>query len=548
MPDESPSRRSLRLAGLLLATLFFAFSLTPSLLPRSFPIQGVVSGIAAAAGYAVGLLTRSVWRFVGLPALPDAWQKTVRRSVLVACLIAAIAFLGKTPDWQNSTRTLMGLEPVSSLYPVGVAIVAPISFAILLGLGRIFLLAERAITSRIARVVPARTARLVGITIAVLLFWGAVNGLLFRAVLRLADSSYREFDQRIEPEVEQPKDPLKPGSAESLLRWQQLGRAGRAFVSTGPTRTDIATFLRREAKEPIRVYVGLQSGRDAEARAHLALSELERVGGFRRRILVVVVPTGTGWVDSSAVDSLEYLHGGDTAIVAMQYSYLSSPLSLIVEPDDGAQAARALFQAIYGRWTRLPAAGRPRLYLHGLSLGAMNSERSAELFEMIGDPVQGALWSGPPFPSRVWRSITRRRNPGSPEWLPRFGDGSLVRFTAQENALGLPGAEWGPVRIVYLQYASDPVTFFDHRSLYRRPDWMREPRGPDVSPALRWYPIVTFLQISADMALFASAPIGHGHTFHPSHYIDGWVAVTAPQRWSPPEIARLKAHLAPSSD
>jgi uncharacterized membrane protein len=99
------------------------------------------------------------------------------------------------------------------------------------------------------------------------------------------------------------------------------------------------------------------------------------------------------------------------------------------------------------------------------------------------------------------------------------------------------------MRMVYLQYASDPVTFFDYRSLYRRPEWMRAPRGPDVSPQLRWYPIVTLLQLKADMFMSTAAPIGYGHVYAPEHYIDAWLEVTDVRGWSPDEIARLKRHL-----
>ena len=42
---------------------------------------------------------------------------------------------------------------------------------------------------------------------------------------------------------------------------------------------------------------------------------------------------------------------------------------------------------------------------------------------------------------------------------------------------------------------------YDYRSLYREPDWMRSPRGPDVSPELRWYPVVTLLQLTLDMPI-----------------------------------------------
>src|SRR5699024_3023889 len=137
---------------------------------------------------------------------------------------------------------------------------------------------------------------------------------------------------------------------------------------------------------------------------------------------------------------------------------------------------------VHGRWRRLPPRARPRLYLYGLSLGALSSEASTGLPELAAAPIDGAFWAGPPFPSRIWRQVTAARHPGSPAWLPRVGDGSRFRFTSQRSAVAIPGARWGPMRIVYLQYASDPVTFFDPRSLYRRPEWMKLPRGPDVTP------------------------------------------------------------------
>ncbi len=315
---------------------------------------------------------------------------------------------------------------------------------------------------------------------------------------------------------------------------------GRSFVASGPSAQDIASFTGKPAIEPLRVYAGLNAAETPEARAKIALDELIRVGGFERSTLLVVMPTGTGWIDPEALDTVEYLHHGDIASVAIQYSYLASWLSLIAEPDYGAEAARALFRAVYNHWTTLPKESRPKLYLYGLSLGALSSEQSAELFEVIGDPYQGALWAGPPFPSRIWRKMTADRNPGTPAWLPRFRDGSYVRFTSQKNVLPEAGDHWGPMRIVYLQYASDPVTFYDPYSLYRQPAWMAVPRGPDVSPDFQWYPVVTFLQLTLDMAMATTAPMGLGHVYAGEHYIDPWIAVTDVQDWSDADIARLK--------
>src|SRR5262245_45282652 len=54
--------------GLVVGTLFFALSLTPSLLPRSAFIQGFVSGLSLAVGYALGALAHAVWHYLELPA------------------------------------------------------------------------------------------------------------------------------------------------------------------------------------------------------------------------------------------------------------------------------------------------------------------------------------------------------------------------------------------------------------------------------------------------------------------------------------------------
>ncbi|HET8728159.1 MAG TPA: alpha/beta-hydrolase family protein [Alphaproteobacteria bacterium] len=533
--------RSFSAAGLLLGTLFFAASLTPTLLPRTYVTQGVLSGCCLAAGYGAGVFGRWLARYLELPEPRGRVLAVVKPAAAVLCALVAAAFLWRAAEWQNSIRVLMGLAPVDTAHPLKVGLIALSTFAVLVLIGRLFRATLLLVAGQLRRFVPRRVSNVLGAAVAAALFWTVIDGVLFRFALHAADASFQALDELIEPEARRPDDPGKTGSAASLVAWDDLGRAGREYVSAGPTADGIGRFLGREAMAPVRVYVGLNAADTAAARARLALDELKRAGGFERSVLIVVMPTGTGWIDPAAMDTVEYLHGGDVASVAMQYSYLTSWLSLLVEPGYGGEAARALFDAVYGHWTTLPAADRPLLYLHGLSLGALSSENSAELFEVLGDPYHGALWSGPPFPSRIWQSVTADREPGSPAWLPRFRDGSFVRFTGQENALAIPGARWGPMRVVYLQYASDPVTFFDPRALWREPDWMARPRGPDVSPELRWYPVVTLLQLVLDMAMATTAPMGHGHVYAPEHYVDAWVEVTDVRGWSAEEIARLKA-------
>lgn len=168
---------------------------------------------------------------------------------------------------------------------------------------------------------------------------------------------------------------------------------------------------------------------------------------------------------------------GDVASVAVQYSYLASWLALLADPDYGVETARTVFATIYDHWRSLPRDRRPRLYLYGLSLGAFNSDLSHDLHQVIGDPYDGALWVGPPFSSRTWKSVMQGRNPESPVWLPTFRDGSVIRFTSQKNHLNDAAAAWGPYRVIFLQYASDAITFYDPYSLWRRPAWLRGPGG-----------------------------------------------------------------------
>ncbi|RVG78244.1 alpha/beta hydrolase [Sinorhizobium meliloti] len=533
--------RSFSTSGLLVGILFFAVSLTPSLIPRPYLIQAVISGFSLAVGYAAGVSLRWLWSFFELPEPTVRRARTLKIAAAIVSIAAAAVFLWQAAHWQNTVRHIMGLEPIESAEPVKLGLIAVLMFIALVLLARLFRLTFRVLSRWLQYFLTRPIANALGGLVALALFWSAANGVIFKFALRAADSSFQQLDALMDPEIAPPADLARTGSGASLVHWDELGRQGRQFIASGPTGADIGAFFGAAAPDPVRVYVGLNSAETARERAKLALEELKRAGGFERKSLIVVVPTGTGWIDPEALDTVEYLLHGDVASVAVQYSYLTSWLSLLVEPGYGADAADALFDAVYGYWTTLPRDRRPKLYLHGLSLGAMNSQGSVDLFDVISDPFQGALWSGPPFPSALWRSVTADRVAGSSAWLPRYRDSSAIRFTSQENALDIPGAHWGAMRIVYLQYASDPVTFFDPHSFYREPDWMKPPRGPDVSPALNWFPVVTGLQLLADMALATTSPMGYGHVYAPEHYIDAWMAVTDPQGITAEDVTRLKA-------
>ncbi|MFG0262430.1 MAG: alpha/beta hydrolase [Novipirellula sp. JB048] len=571
--------RSFSFIGLVFAALFFAASVTPSLLPRHYAVQGLLSGFSIATGYGVGVALVHLFRFLELPEPSPAKQWILKRTIVVAVAIVFVTFVWRMAFWQNSIRVLMEVPPLETAYPYRMALIAVVSGASLVSLGRIFARAVGYVSDQLHLILPRRIAFASGFTLVVLFAFVLANDLIARGLLDAADSFFARRDILTDEGVEQPSEPLACGSEASLVPWDSIGRQGKNYLSIGPTRQQIAAFFAAHAPplsaapsaalspghdgeadrdgeigrqassqilRPLRVYVGMRSSVEEQERAtdveraKLALDELKRVGGFERSVLIVATPTGTGWLDPSAVDTIEYLHRGDTAIVSMQYSYLPSWITLLVDPQRSVKAADALFHQIYGYWKTLPKNSRPKLYLHGLSLGALGSEVSADMFTIFEDPPDGAVWSGPPFPSQNWRSFVNDRNPASPPWLPTFRDGRLLRFTGQQNALD-SGRPWGPMRNVYIQHASDPMIWFSPSLAWIAPEWLNEPRGPDVSPHLRWYPIITFLQVAFDMPMATSVPMGYGHNYAPSSYIDAWIAVTQPPGWDEHKVAALKA-------
>ena len=79
---------------------------------------------------------------------------------------------------------------------------------------------------------------------------------------------------------------------------------------------------------PAHVYVSLDSAPTARERVDLALAEMERVGAFDRSLIMLVSPTGSGYVNYVAIAAASYLTLGDVATVTLQYSKRPSPLSL----------------------------------------------------------------------------------------------------------------------------------------------------------------------------------------------------------------------------
>ena len=244
-------------------------------------------------------------------------------------------------------------------------------------------------------------------------------------------------------------------------------------MATGPHADELTRLNGRPAKEPIRVYVGLNTADTDESRMAVLLSELERTGAFDRKLLVIVPTTGTGWINPVAARSLEMMYNGDTAIVGSQYSFLPSWISFLGDRQKSMDSGRMMIDAIHDRWVQLPPDRRPKLVLYGESLGSMAGQGAfGWLPDIARMGFSSVLWVGPPNASPLWRGITVRRDPGTPEVEPRYDNGRTVRFSQATDAArdpprhraavgghpgAVPAASVGPDRLVVGGSAVQPA-------------------------------------------------------------------------------------------
>lgn len=520
------------------ALLLACLSLTPSLLPRSGPVQGLVCGITAAMGHGLGLLLAAVWRAFAdrgpRPARPGAWRAFA--VVALAALVAAFV-LGRR--WQGQLRDLMGVpgEPVwrSLLAPL----VALVVYALLVAIGRAVYAAASALGRLLSRWMGRAAARALGAVAVGLLLFTLVTDVAVSAFVTAADRAFSLADGATPDGVEQPESGLRSGGPGSLVPWEELGREGRTFVADGPSAEEISEITGEPASSPIRVYAGTSFSDDVEVRARAAVDELQRTGGFERSRLLLATTTGSGWLNSSWTAAFEYLSGGDSAIASMQYSYLPSPLSYLFDQTRARTAGRELFDAVYERWSLLPPDDRPELYVFGESLGSFGAEAAFSGEFDLRNRVAGGVFLGPPYFNTLHTEFREDRDPGSPEVEPVYRDGRTVRYSP-DAAGGVPpeGTPWTGTRVLYLLHPSDPVSWWSPSLLLEQPDWLREPPGDDVLEDMTWMPLVSFWQVTLDMPFAADVPSGHGHNFA-GEAVDAWQLVLRPQGWTEDEVRRL---------
>jgi uncharacterized membrane protein len=305
-------------------------------------------------------------------------------------------------------------------------------------------------------------------------------------------------NQRLEPAYAvPPASPLLSGSPDSLVPFDDLGQQGRRYVSDVVTPELIEEVMGEPARaQPIRAYVGFNSEPLYQTgRAELALAELDRTGAFDRSHLLLVSPTGTGWVDQTLIEAAEFLTRGDIATCCIQYARYPSFLS-VQKVALGRGQFRLLLWGVSQRLAGLPPERRPRVLVFGESMGAWTSSdvimfQGIRGFDHYG--IDRALWVGLPWLSKWSRSGMAR---GSHTLVP---PGTVRVFDRHEQLAALDDDQRARLRAVVVSHDNDPIAVLGPDLLVQRPPWLAGgQRGRGVPQTMRWQPVGTFIQTGMD--------------------------------------------------
>lgn len=551
-----------------LSTVAWLDSFTPSLMPRTSVLQGIVGGASILAARAtasraerilspllgpptalprrLGVRAAAAALGAGLAALPEReedpdWRASLRGAGTVVASIAAggaIHDVGRaawrfTPG-EGALRTTVATSSVAAglalwaqrrLHERTVAVepwpieqrnrlpeAAAVS-AVVVAVGRVIGegigLTRRGLRRWLG---PAPGTGVVADVITTAAWTAAAAGAYQAAVARVGRA-----DATVEPTYDRaPAWTRVSGSAHSRTAFDELGKQGRRFVSDVLHASDICRVMGEDAvAEPIRVYVGFASEPlHPTGRAEQALEELERTGAYDRRYLLLVSPTGTGWVDQTAVESAELFARGDIATCAVQYGVFPSFLA-IQKVALGRAQFRVLLLGVRQRLRAMPPEERPRVLVFGESLGAWTASDVIMHSGIAGFDDYGidrALWVGLPRVAQWSRSGMIR---GGHDKVP---DGTVLVIDRPEQIEALGEDARARLRAVILSHDNDPIALIGPGLIVRRPEWLAPGnRGRGVPAEMRWTPLVTFLQTFVDaLNSFIQVPgafTSYGHDY-----------------------------------
>ena len=442
----------------------------------------------------------------------DSLKGRYRRGSTARPIIGALGIAGAFAFWGR--RTLEHRTSVMPRWPIEQRNEFPmalgIGYGVYLagaGLGKAFIGSRKGIVSYLG---PGKTKRVLG---------GAINAAMWTGAAVTAYNAGVGYigrsNENIEPAYAVPPvSKLVSGSEDSLSSFDHLGLQGRRYVTDVTSPALIEEVLGEPAAAaPIRVYVGYNSNPVYPmGRTEIALQELERTGAFDRKHLLLVSPTGTGWVDQTMIESAEFLTRGDIATCVVQYGRFPSFLS-VQKVALGRQQFRALLWSIRNRIAGMPEDARPKVLVFGESLGAWASSdvvmyQGIEGFDHYG--IDKALWVGLPGLAKWSRNGMAL---GSSDLVP---DGTVRVFDEPSEMEALTAAERRALRATIVSHHNDPIAQMSTDTMIQEPEWLAtSERGRGIPDDMEWFPMGTFLQVGVDaMNAMVTVPGNFGSFGH----------------------------------
>jgi len=515
-------RYSAPLAGFLTGVRLATKSLEPSLMPRSAVDQGLIMAGSFATGFIAGSVSSTM-----LGILPPIGGSAVLRLGGVAVTGANAA----TSLRDFGHRTTVAVDPAPAWTETGSDVLAGVALSGIPSAGRPSLGAFSAIAFTASTVADARAAIAArdddpdaaylatatgtamgavaavgalgaiirvsghvvrratgtsGLTGSLISLTGSIAtagllGIGARAALGRVIGSIELGNKATEVSYDTPPDGANvTGGTYSIVPFDTLGLQGRRLVSVATPLADIESVMGEDSrKEPVRVFIGVDSAHSLDERVELAIQELRRTGGFHRSTIIAASPAGTGYVNYITVEAAELMARGDVATVAIQYGSLPSMLSI-----NKVGTASDLYARLIRRLrSEIDDLDRDvRLFAYGESLGAQTGQNGIELVWNGTDlPIDGALWVGTPSGTDLFERLTI--------------EGDVPVFDRPEQILQYINSSETRPPVTFLNHDNDPVASFAPSTFSTMPEWMMKPdRGRGVNPSQRWLPGVAFWQ------------------------------------------------------
>jgi uncharacterized membrane protein len=373
---------------------------------------------------------------------------------LICAAVLVVVSFGLGQYWQYEIRKLMGVTDYNIAYVVASPLVAALVFCLFLLIGRGLRGLFRWVARLMSRWIGRRAARAIGWILVAGLTYLVVTGLLLQGLVDALNSAYSVRDTKTAEGIHQPTTSLRSGGPGSVLPWDTLSWQGRNFIGLGPSVSDIEKLGRAYRGADPCLTPGWRR-LTTPRRGQPGGQDLERTGAFKRKNLLVVTTTGSGWVDlalwtPSSTSPRRQRHGGDPVL-------LPAVLGLyLVDQSKAREAGRALFDAVYGAWSDVPRAAS-RLFVAGRASGR-SAARPRSAASSLANLTSGALFAFAQLQHAVpgVQRPPRQRKPRDAAGLSGRTDRSGSPAT-RARTYRLTASPWTGSRVLYMMHPSDPI-------------------------------------------------------------------------------------------